>query len=295
MKILAPAKLNLYLDVLCKRPDGYHELRTLMTPIALYDEIEVEPLARGIELEESGSGCEVEQNLAYRAARLFFDTTANTRGVRIKLTKHIPIGAGLGGGSSDAAHVLMAMNALFHANLSVAALADMAGRLGADCPFFVHGSTALLGERGDRVLKDVQLEERSYLLVVPPVAVSTAQVYGNLKISLTGTRYHFTIDTIVEERVAPEKILMNALEAVAFKLYPELAALKDDLLFSGALGALMSGSGSTVFGVYQDSEHLRHGMERISRKEGYLYIPTTQLMGGMHGDYRSEGFSGPEQ
>ena len=295
MKVYAPAKLNIYLEVLYKRPDGYHELRTLMTPIALCDEIELEPLARGIELEESGSGCEVEENLAYRAARLFFETTANTRGVRIKLAKHIPTGAGLGGGSSDAAHVLMAMNALFHANLSLAVLSDMAGRLGADCPFFVHGRTAFMGERGDRVLADVQLEERSYLLVIPPIAVSTSQVYGNLKISLTQARDHSTIDTIVEKRVAPEKILMNTLEAVAFKLHPELAAIKEDLLLSGALGALMSGSGSTVFGVYQDQEHLQRGMERLSRHEGYQYIPTTRMTGGLHGDYRSKGISGTEQ
>lgn len=287
MKVFAPAKLNLYLEVVSKRPDGYHELRTLMTPIALCDEIELQPLERGIELEESGSGCGVEQNLAYRAARLFFERTASTRGVRIKLTKHIPVGAGLGGGSSDAAHVLMAMNTLFHANLSQAALAEMAGRLGADCPFFVHGHTALMGERGDRVLMDVQLEERSYLLVVPPIAVSTAKVYGNLKISLTGARERSTIDTIVEKRVAPENVLMNALEAVAFKLCPELAALKEDLLATGALGALMSGSGSAVFGVYQDQEHLRRGMERLSIHEGYRYIPTTRMTGGLHGDYRS--------
>lgn len=287
MKVYAPAKLNLFLEVVSKRPDGYHELRTLMTLINLCDEIELEPLASGIELEEGGCGCEAEQNLAYRAARLFFETTASTRGVRIRLAKHIPVGAGLGGGSSDAAHVLMAMNTLFHANLSQAVLADMAGRLGADCPFFVHGRTAFMGDRGDRVLKDVQLEERCYLLVVPPIAVSTAQVYGNLKISLTEARERSTIDTIVEKRVAPENVLMNALEAVAFKLYPELAALKEELLATGALGALMSGSGSAVFGVYQDQNHLQRGMESLTRHEGYRYIPTTRMTGGLHGDYRS--------
>jgi len=287
VKILAPAKLNLYLEVISKRPDGYHELRTLMTPISLCDEIELEPLARGIELDESGCGCTVEQNLAYRAACLFFETTAGTRGVRIRLVKHIPLGSGLGGGSSDAAHVLLAMNQLFHANLSQAALADMAGRLGADCPFFIHGRAALMGERGDRVLAEVQLEDRDYLLVIPPIAVSTAQVYANLKISLTEAREHSTIVTTVEERVAPENVLMNALEAVAFKLHPELAELKEELLSSGALGALMSGSGSAVFGVYQDPEHLRHAMERLPRHEGYRYIPTTRMTGGLHGDYRS--------
>jgi len=287
VKVYAPAKLNLYLEVVSKRPDGYHELRTLMTLINLCDEIELEPLASGIELEESGSGCEAEQNLVYRAARLFFETTASTRGVRIRLAKRIPVGAGLGGGSSDAAHVLTAMNTLFHAGLSQAALADMAGRLGADCPFFVYGRTAFMGDRGDRVLQDVQLEERCYLLAVPPIAVSTAQVYGNLKISLTEARERSTIDTIVEKRVAPENVLMNALEAVAFKLYPELAALKEDLLASGALGALMSGSGSAVFGVYQDQNHLQRGMESLTRHEGYRYIPTTRMTGGLHGDYRS--------
>lgn len=287
MKVLAPAKLNLYLEVVSKRPDGYHELRTLMMPIALCDEIELEPLATGIVLDESGCDCDVEQNLAYRAARLFFETTAINRGVHLKLAKHIPIGSGLGGGSSDGAHVLMALNELFHANLSPLELSNMAGRLGADCPFFIHGHTAFMGERGDKVLADVQVEDRSYLLVIPPLAISTAQVYGNLKISLTAARDHFTIDTTVEKRVAPENMLMNALEAVAFELCPELAAIKQDLLSAGALGALMSGSGSTVFGVFEDQARLNRGMDRLPRHAGYRYIPTTRMTGGLHGNYRS--------
>lgn len=295
MKIYPPAKINLSLQVFGKRADGYHELQTIMMPIALWDEIELEPRAEGIVLEESGSGCPVEQNLAYRAARLFFETSGRPGGVHMRLTKHIPFGAGLGGGSSDAAAVLMALNEMFPAGLTTAELVALAGRLGADCPFFIHGRPALMGERGDRWLADVTLVPRAYLLVIPPFGISTAKVYAGLKIPLTPARDLFTIDDIVKKTIAPEEILVNALEIVAFQLCPELATIKQQLRDAGALGALMSGSGSTVFGVFAGEEQLEQGMHHLPKQMGYRYIPTTRMTGGINGDYRGQGFSGAEQ
>lgn len=293
MRISPPAKINLALQVLGKREDGYHELRTIMTPISLADELELERCPQGITLDAHGCDCAPEANLAYRAARLFFEHTGVTGGVHLRLFKHIPAGSGLGGGSSDAAGTLMALNAMFQTGLPAIELADLAGRLGADCPFFIHGRTMLLGARGDQPLADVDLAERAYLLVIPPFPISTAAVYAGLKIPLTPDRDLFTIERVLKKKLAPEEILFNVLETVAFQLRPELAQIKQDLREAGALGTLMSGSGSTVFGVFDDAAHLSQGMDRIPQRPGYRYLPATRIEGGgIHGDHRGKGVSG---
>lgn len=275
MKVLAPAKINLYLKVLSKRDDGYHELRTIIKPVSLYDEIELEPALEGVVLEACGCDCPVEENLAYRAARLFIAETGLKEGVRLRLVKHIPSGTGLGGGSSDAAHVLIALNELFGTQLSESELASLAALLGADCPFFIHGRSALMGSRGDSLLSDVHLARRTYLLVIPPFGISTPHVYANLKIPLTLSQEVIKIEEIVKKTLAPEEILVNDLEGVAFELSPELATMKKELLAAGVNGALMSGSGSAVFGVCDGNDHYMDVMGRLVRREGYRYIPTT--------------------
>lgn len=275
MKVLAPAKINLYLKVLSKRDDGYHEVRTIMKPVSLYDEIELEPDLEGVVLEACGCDCPVEENLAYRAARLFIAETGMKEGVRLRLVKHIPSGTGLGGGSSDAAHVLIALNELFGTQLSESELLSLAALLGADCPFFIHGRPALMGSRGDSLLSDVHLARRTYLLVIPPFGISTSRVYANLKIPLTLSQEVIKIEEIVKKTLAPEEILVNDLEGVAFELSPELATMKKELLAAGVNGALMSGSGSAVFGVCDGNDHCMDVMDRLVRREGYRYIPTT--------------------
>lgn len=286
MKVQAPAKINIGLKVLGTRTDGYHELRTIMVPISLFDEICLEPARCGICLDASGCGCDVRDNLVYKAARLFFEATGIRPGVSIGMEKHIPIGAGLGGGSSDASCVLAGLNDLFHAGLSEKELMVLAGRIGADCPFFILRRPLLMGSRGDEVLCEVMLEEREYLVVVPPFSLSTAKVYGELKSPLTPDLVRFTIHSIKNNIIAPERWLENDLEAAAFGICPELKSIKEELIEAGALGVLMSGSGSSVFGVCKDRTHLCNVLSRIQRRDGYKYIPTTTLTGERYGNNR---------
>lgn len=280
MKRQSPAKINIHLKALNKRVDGYHELRTIMVPVSLFDEIRLEPARRGIHLNAAGCECADGDNLVYKAAALFLETTGITSGVSIELKKHIPVGAGLGGGSSDASSVLAGLNDLFHTGLGEKDLMLLAGRIGADCPFFILRRAMLMGSRGDEVLCEVRLEDREYLIIVPPFSLSTARVYAELKSPLTPDVVRFTIDSIRNNIIAPEQWLENDLETAAFGICPELKLIKAELINAGALGVLMSGSGSSVFGVFKDRNHLCNGLSRLERHDGYSYIPTTTLTGG---------------
>ena len=284
MKIQAPAKINIYLKVLHKRTDGYHELKTIMVPLSLSDEIRLEKTDQGIALNASGCNCADEDNLVYKAASLFFESTGVRSGIAIKVTKRIPVGAGLGGGSSDATGVLMGLNDLFHTGLTQGELMQMAGKIGADCPFFVLGRPMLMGSRGDKIVQEVSLEERAYLLIVPPLSLSTAKVCSTLKYPLTTEKDTLTIYNIGNIMIAPEQWLENDLETAAFGICPELRLIKEELLVAGALGVLMSGSGSSIFGVFKDTGHLYNAMSRIKRHYGYRYIPTTALTGERYGN-----------
>lgn len=293
MKILAPAKINLFLKVLGKRADGFHELLTLMAPVSLFDEVTLEPRDKGISLTAPGSGCGERKNLGYRAAELFFQETGLRQGAAIDIVKNIPVGAGLGGGSSDAASVLMGLNELFGAGLAERDLMGMAAQLGSDCPFFIPGGPFVMGGRGELPLRKAVLEERYYLIVAPPLEISTALVYFHLKSPLTIYDNKFkSNDVIFENVIVPEQILQNDLQRAAFGLCPEIKPITEDLLRAGALGALMSGSGSSVFGVFRDEKHLCNGMSLIRRHEGYRYIPTTSLTGVSNGNYRGKSVSG---
>lgn len=293
MKLLSPAKINLYLKVTGKRPDGYHELLTLMTPVRLFDEIDLEAVGEGIHVQAPGCGCDAGRNLASRAAELFLGQTRVRAGVSIRITKNIPVGAGLGGGSSNASTVLKGMNELFQTGLSREELMEMAGAIGSDCPFFILGKPCLMGGRGDMLLHEVVLEPRSYLIVTPPLEISTARVYSLLKNPLTHgkKRYRITAE-VVRRGIAPERWLENDLEGPAFGMCPELKRIKAELLEAGALGVIMSGSGSSILGICQNDEHLCSVMSRFRRHEGYRYVPTTSLTGGNHGNYRGQGVSG---
>lgn len=276
MKVLAPAKINIYLKVLGERPDGYHELKTIMVPLNVFDEIYINPAVRGIKLEAPGYAGDKKDNLAFRAAKLFFDETGLKRGVSIKLIKHIPSGAGLGGGSSDAACVLTTMNDMFKTRLGEKRLLSMAGKLGADCPFFVLKQPLIMGARGDIPLKRIELEDRAYLLVTPPFGIPTASVYANIKKTPHHKKDILNIDNIW--KLAPEDWLINDLEDVVFPMSPQVARIKQELLASGAAGALMSGSGSTVFGVFNDDAHLLNAMNNLKKHTGYQYISTTEFI-----------------
>jgi len=246
MKILAPAKINLSLKILGRRSDGFHEIETLMAPLSLADEIDIE--------RKEGGGLELacddrrlptgEGNLAYRAAKLFCEKGGFEPDVRIALSKKTPHGAGLGGGSSDAAAVLLGLNALFSAGLSREELSAIAAELGSDAPFFLWESAALCTGRGETV-SPVALNERlALVLFKPPFGVPTPWAYKNWGDSkeLPGIPY--------APQEFPWGTLVNHLERPVFEKYLFLAVLKRWLLVQPeAAGALMSGSGSTVFAL----------------------------------------------
>lgn len=249
---LSPAKVNLHLCVLRKREDGYHDIATLMQKISLYDEMTFSPLERGIRVRCPGSSLpENEDNIVYRAARAIFSYTSCASGVDIVIKKGIPIAAGLGGGSSNAATTLMTINEMFGFHLSTGDLMKIGAKLGADCPFFIYGKTAWALGIGDCIQAAGNIPPMWFVLINPRFEVSTEMVYKNLGLTKGPTNYIIpqlqTVSDLLKE-------LRNDLEEVTLNIYPLLRDLKDLLLRHGALGALMSGSGPTVFGLFLEAE-----------------------------------------
>ena len=255
LRVVSPAKVNLSLHVLGKRPDGYHEIRTLMQLVDLSDSILLEKEAEGVQLQLSGLTAGVPRdntNLILRAAHRFREEMGISGGVSIHLEKRIPPAAGLGGGSSNAAATLWGLNHLFGFPLSRAKLKEMALSLGSDVPFF-FGSGCALGEGRGEVLRDVRLGSQPVVIVYPGFGISSAWAYGNLKLTNRGEEGNLKG---LGERTCGEEpspaIGINQLEEAVTEAYPLLQSIKAALLDSGARVALMSGSGSSVFGVFED-------------------------------------------
>ena len=262
MQVFAPAKINLCLKILGRRDDGFHEIETFIAPISLYDEIRIDKgdAKEGIEFRcDDPSVPKGDENLAVRAAKAFFAATKIDPAVSIKLKKKIPHGAGLGGGSSDAASVLLALNELFETKLPREALAKMAEAIGSDVPFFVFQSAAICKARGE-VVTPLKLQERlSILLFKPDFAVPTAWAYSRWQDSreIPGVSY------------APQEfvgqIFVNDLERPVFEKFVFLARLKMWLLKQPEVEvALMSGSGATVFAVLRNKRDAEAIAERAS-------------------------------
>lgn len=256
MKIKSPAKLNIRLKVTGRRPDGYHELVSIMVPVALFDLIELESnQTQGITISCQGfSVPENEDNLVYRAARTFFSRTGIKQGVSINLTKNIPVAAGLGGGSSNAANTLKALNEMWSNPLAFQDLEALAVSLGADVPFFLHNSPCIARGIGE-ILEHIEKWPRFwYVIVMPPISVSTAWVYGNLKLKLTADEYIFILRYLAKEMFQIAGILENDLETVTATHFPVINTIKEALVHTGAEGALMSGSGPSVFGIFKSKD-----------------------------------------
>jgi 4-diphosphocytidyl-2-C-methyl-D-erythritol kinase len=251
MQVLAPAKINLSLKIIGQRNDGFHELDTTIAPISLYDEIRIDKArpGKGIEFRcDDPSVPQGDGNLAVRAAKAFFETTKIDPAVSIELTKKIPHGAGLGGGSSDAASVLLALNELFDVKLSREALAKMAAPIGSDVPFFVFQSAALCKGHGEMVTPVKLQRQFSILLLKPAFAVSTGWAYSRWLGSreIPGIRY--------EAQEFADQKFVNDLERPVFEKFVFLAQIKTWLLSQSEVGAaLMSGSGSTMFAVMREN------------------------------------------
>jgi 4-diphosphocytidyl-2-C-methyl-D-erythritol kinase len=250
----SPAKVNLYLRVLRRREDGYHDILTLMQKISLCDEMTFASGARGIVIRCPDSPLpEDEGNIVYRAAALFFSRTAAPPGIEITIRKKIPIAAGLGGGSSNAATTLMTLNEISGSPLAREELLEMGAALGADVPFFIFGNTAWASGIGDRFTEAAPLPSLWVVLINPGFAVPTKSVYQKLNLELTNTQIKYSIPRFytVDDLI---RGLTNDLEKVTMRVHPVLEQIKARLLESGAAGALMSGSGPTVFGVFGDEE-----------------------------------------
>lgn len=265
----APAKINLYLKITGRRPDGYHELNTLMQKLALYDTLYFTLTDKsGIQLCCPKTDLPVDEgNIVHRAARLFLEQQNRAdQGLEITVQKKIPIAAGLGGGSSDAATVLLALNRLLHTGCSTGELADLGLRLGADVPLFVHDmACAWATGIGEQLQPAVPITGYHVLLANPGIAVSTKWAYENF--ALTSGQNIFNLSCSQngksqESHAVPlnmrpfqPKDLANDLEAVTAAELSVIGRIKDTMLAAGSAGALMSGSGSTVFGLFTDKAY----------------------------------------
>lgn len=256
----APAKINLTLDVLHKRDDGYHEVEMIMTTVDLADRIELEPLA-GDEIRIISHNRFVpddSRNLAYQAAQLLKDRFNVRSGVTIGIEKVIPVAAGLAGGSSDAAATLKGLNQLWNLGLSLDELAEIGAEIGSDVSFCVYGGTALAKGRGEKIQHLPAPPNCWVVLAKPTIGVSTAEVYKNLK--LEGLKRPDTkamlqaIDTQDYASVCTN--VGNVLESVTLKIHPEVALIKEQMERFGADAVLMSGSGPTVFGLIQHDSRM---------------------------------------
>lgn len=251
-----PAKINLGLHVLGKRADGYHAIETVMLPIALHDALEItvnEAAPRGaVVMQRSGLPVpgDPQEDLCVKAA-LAFGAGRDLPGLSIHVLKGIPIGAGLGGGSSDAAHTLLALNAHFGAPLDRAALSELAARIGSDCPFFIQPGAQLATGRGE-VLAPLSLNLRSYwlMLINPGIHVSTREVYANTPHAPAACDLAHVVSSEPPENW--NERVVNVMEAYVLKAYPAVAEAKRRIEEAGPVYAAMSGSGSSVFGIFRE-------------------------------------------
>ncbi|MCG8473463.1 MAG: 4-(cytidine 5'-diphospho)-2-C-methyl-D-erythritol kinase [Desulfobacterales bacterium] len=275
MELLSPAKVNLSLLVTGRREDGYHDLVSLMCGVGLYDTITLKRRRAGISLCCGTPGVpEDESNLAFRAALLFFRETGLSGGCAIDLVKRIPHGAGLGGGSGNAATVLKGLNALYGAPLSDSRMEKVALELGADVPFFVRLRPSVatgVGEELDPVtLKGVY----TLLIIYPGTGLSTAEVYKNLKLGLTKREKKIKSRLLNEAHIDPLDVLHNDLEPPAMELSPLVGEARNTLEGVGADGVLMSGSGSSVFALFRRAERADRAIRLLSKeKEGHPGLP----------------------
>ena len=276
------AKINLTLDVVGKRENGYHDLEMIMQTVNLYDTIYIRKTkVSGIRLKANYSWLPTnEKNIAYRAAQLFFEESGIDGGVAIEITKRIPVAAGLAGGSTDAAATLIGLNRLYETNYSREKLMEMGLKLGADVPFCIARGTMLAEGIGEELTPLTPMPHTHVVLVKPPISVSTAVVYKSL--NLNCIKKHPETKTVIEalEEGNVQKIadhMSNVLEEVTIAMHPEIEQLKKDFMKQGAIGAMMSGSGSTVFGLFNTREAASRAAKYFKMHHNIreVYVTTT--------------------
>ena len=268
VRVRTPAKVNLFLEVLGRRPDGYHEVATLLLAIDLFDELDFRPALTG----DLSLTCDVPdlltgpENLVLKAARRLRERTGYAGGATIRLTKRIPWAAGLGGGSSDAAATLAGLNELWKLGLSPAALARVGTEIGSDVPFFLNGPAAWCTGRGEVVSPVLIGRQIDLVLVKPPEGLSTADVYRRVKVPANPADGSAAREALADGDVdALGRALHNRLQEPAFELCPSVADLHRRVQSVGAAGALLSGSGSCLFALCRSPEEARQVHDDLSR------------------------------
>ena len=266
----APAKINLSLDILKKREDGYHELKMIMQTVSLYDELYIE------EADEISMECNKpdiplnNKNLAWKAADAFFEYTSINKGCKINLIKHIPDGAGLGGGSSDAATVLLALNDIYKTNLIDNELINIAVKIGADVPFFILKGTCLAEGIGEKLTKIENNTNPFVLIHKPSFSISTKWAYENLKLN---DKNSYDINKIIDNLKKPEynfSDIFNYLEDVSVSKFTEINDIKNKMKNLGATASLMSGSGSSVFGIFNNKNDAKKAFDSFKKNTVFL-------------------------
>lgn len=259
IRLKARAKVNLGLDVLGKRDDGYHEVRMVMQTVGIYDRLIMTRIPRDeIHIISNLAFLPVnENNLVYKAVKLIKDEYRISEGIEVDLNKFIPVAAGMAGGSTDAASAMFGMNKMFDLNMSMGRMMELGVKLGADVPYCVMRGTALAEGIGEKLTRLTPVPHLWMLVAKPPINVSTKLVYENL--DLGGVVEHPDIDGIIKaiedqnvERIAQS--MGNVLESVTIPLYPVINTIKQDMMNHGAINAMMSGSGPTVFGIFPDGQ-----------------------------------------
>ena len=281
ISLKAMAKINLGLDVVGKRPDGYHDLRMIMQTVRLFDRVKLsETRSSGVRMKTNLRYLPTDQgNHAVQAARMLMEEFRINSGVFIDLQKRIPVAAGLAGGSSDAAAVLVGMNLLFRLGLSQEDLRERGVRIGADVPYCIMRGTALAEGIGDRLTPLPHIPDCSIVIAKPDVRVSTKYVYTHLVLD-EQTR-HPQIDSQIEAIRSQDlwkmcELCGNVLEDVTIPAHPQIASIKEMMLQEGALSAMMSGSGPSVFGIFDDPEKAQRAYGKLREQTGGIQVFLTE-------------------
>jgi 4-diphosphocytidyl-2-C-methyl-D-erythritol kinase len=263
--LLSPAKVNLFLKVLSKRVDGYHNIISIVDIISLYDVIHIEEQRDGkvIVKDDKGILPDGERNTIYKAIMLLKETYKVDSGVRVYVEKNIPVGSGLGGPSSNAATILKGMKEIWGLSIGDGELMALGSEIGADVPLFLYGKSCIMKGIGERILP-VELPALWYLIVYPDVILQTREVYEGLKIVLTKGENDIKLRGKFKTTRDIAGILENDLEKIGILICPKIDTIKDRLRKTGSIGALMSGSGSSVFGIFESEKAARKASNMVS-------------------------------
>lgn len=282
LEIKSPAKINLYLKVMKKREDGYHEISTLFEKISLFDFIILEKSSKKIEISSVGRRVPLDkENLAYKAIQLVSQKLGRNLGVRIKIYKNIPLGAGLGGGSSNAAAVLLGVNRLYELGIKKETLYEWGKTLGSDINFFLSEESFALGYGRGEKIKPLEIERKFWhLIIYPGFSVSTFEIYRAFdEFGLTKKipDVKILVDCLYSKKNIRRELFYNSLEPIVLKKYPVIDFWRKRLISTPAIGILISGSGSSIFGLYQNRkevEGIKKELEKFKRRGEFFVVST---------------------